>query len=213
MDINKDNISILKEALHLNGHEQLLKDAITEYNQRQKRKDRRMTYNDLFKPNNKQHIQLYEKIVQFGNSNNAPNTEDQKILMRRAFKDLRELDPYFVPIAMAMHFDEGTPHMHITGYYLNFNRDRKQGILFDFSADRIHGGRQGIKDFYYTNIDTLNEVAHVRGYEIQNPGLKLKHVDPTIKNKLVYLEQENERLKKELQQERERSMERTAGRF
>lgn len=115
-DRTKDNIVLCKQDIHEAYHE-LFDKPLSEYNSKQKRKDRRI-------PDYYEHIRLskqeklfYEVIFQIGDmKDTAVGTEDGELaskILQQFYTKLQENNPHIHIFNAVIHMDEATPHLHI----------------------------------------------------------------------------------------------------
>lgn len=106
-------IEILEYSTLKDKYHKLFDEAIDEYNNKQKRKDRRIDdyYAKICK--DKQKNVAYEMIVQVGNYNNSPTKEQQEKVLKEFYQSFKENFPNMEIVACALHKDEGTYHLHM----------------------------------------------------------------------------------------------------
>ena len=111
-----DNIIYKQENLR-EFYDRLFGQALTEYNARQKRKDRVIPdyYEHIRK--GKQEKPFYEIVVQFGDINDcgvgSENGELAKKMLDEYMRGFEARNPNIKPFNCVMHLDEATPHLHI----------------------------------------------------------------------------------------------------
>ena len=123
-NIEYKNIPI-EEAYHI-----LFDDALQRYNDKQKRKSRRIpSYYEHIK-NSKQENLFYEIIVQVGNRDDmGVGTENEKLAKRildRYMREFEERNPYLFVFNAHLHMDEATPHLHID--FIPFTTESDRGL-------------------------------------------------------------------------------------
>ena len=92
--------------------------ALKDYNERQKRADRKIA--DYFEHvANKEQDMAVEIIIQLGDREFWKENEFRKIYMRRIYgsllDELKRLFPDFIVANAVVHLDEDSPHMHVVG--------------------------------------------------------------------------------------------------
>lgn len=112
----KDNIVFQKTDLR-EFYQNLFGEALAEYNEKQKRADRKISdYYEHIK-NSKQEKLYYEIVVQFGDENScglkSENWETAKELLDEYMRDFEKRNPNMKVFNAVMHLDEATPHLHI----------------------------------------------------------------------------------------------------
>lgn len=111
-----DNVTYINRDLR-ELYDELFDDALEEYNQKQKRADRRIwDYFDHIK-NGKQEKPFYELVVQFGDEKtcglNSGNWEFAKEMLGEYIKEFEQRNPNMKVFCSNLHLDEATPHLHI----------------------------------------------------------------------------------------------------
>lgn len=112
----KFNVFYKQESLEEKYHE-LFDKAVLEYNERQKRGDRKITdYLEHIK-SSKQEQPFYEAVVQIGDMHNCgigkENCEAAKEMLDEYMLDFEKRNPNIKVFNAVMHLDEATPHLHI----------------------------------------------------------------------------------------------------
>lgn len=112
----KDNIVLCNENLK-DAYHQLFDEALTEYNAKQKRKDRRIPDYYEHIRTSKQEKLFYEVIFQIGNKDDtAVGTEDGETaskILQEFYEKLKADNPHIHIFNAVIHMDEATPHLHI----------------------------------------------------------------------------------------------------
>ena len=111
----KNNITLINEDIKQVYHK-LFDKALSEYNAKQKRKDRQIkNYYEKIK-RSKQEKLFYEVIVQIGNMNDTGVGSYTAEVATRILKDYVELfqfrNPQLYVFGAYIHLDEETPHLH-----------------------------------------------------------------------------------------------------
>lgn len=125
----KDNITIIKDDIGQVYHE-LFDKALTEYNAKQKRKDRIIKdYHDHIR-HSRQEQEYHEVIFQIGNQDDTPCGSDMgKIatkLLREFTEKFQARNPHLRVFNAVIHLDEATPHIHID--FVPFATEQKRGL-------------------------------------------------------------------------------------
>lgn len=125
----KDNI-ILCRANIKDAYHNLFDEALTEYNAKQKRKDR--CIKDYYEHirTSKQEKPFYEVIFQIGNKNDtAVGTEDGEqaaAILNEFYEKLQANNPHIHIFNAVIHMDEATPHLHID--FIPIATESKRGL-------------------------------------------------------------------------------------
>lgn len=122
-DYSANNIVILQGTKNLvrdvkTIYHQEFDAALKDYNERQKREDRKIP--DYFEHvANKEQDMAVEIIIQLGDREYWRENEFNKIYMKRIYgcllDELKRLFPNFIVANAVVHFDEDSPHMHVVG--------------------------------------------------------------------------------------------------
>lgn len=178
----KDNIILCKQDIHKAYHE-LFDKSLSEYNAKQKRKDRCI-------PDYYEHIRLskqeklfYEVIFQIGDmKDTAVGTEDGEQaakILQEFYKKLQTNNPHIHIFNAVIHMDEATPHLHID--FIPIATESKRGLSTRNSLSKALE-QQGFKSEGKLNtcaklwIDSekerLAECMTEHGLERENKGIK-----------------------------------------
>lgn len=125
----KNNITLISEDIKQVYHK-LFDKALSEYNAKQKRKDRQIkNYYEKIK-RSKQEKLFYEVIVQIGNMDDTGVGSYTAEVATRILKDYVELfqfrNPQLYVFGAYIHLDEETPHLHLD--FVPWVSDSKRGL-------------------------------------------------------------------------------------
>lgn len=115
----------LKQVYH-----KLFDDAVTRYNQKQKRKDRWI--DDYYEKirTGKQEKLFHEAIFQVGNKDDmnaaGEHGELAKKVLDEFMENFQERNPYLQVFSAHLHMDEETPHLHVD--FIPFTTESKRGL-------------------------------------------------------------------------------------
>ena len=181
-DRTKDNIILCKQYIHEAYHE-LFDKPLSEYNAKQKRKDRCISdYYEHIRLS-KQEKLFYEVIFQIGDmKDTAVGTKDgeqaSKIL-QEFYEKLQANNPHIHIFNAVIHMDEATPHLHID--FIPIATESKRGLSTRNSLSKALE-QQGFKSEGKLNtcaklwIDSekerLAECMALHGLEHENKGIK-----------------------------------------
>lgn len=139
VDANRtpDNVTYINRDLR-ELYDEFFDDALKEYNQKQKRTDRKIwDYYDHIK-NGKQEKPFYELVVQFGDEKtcglNSGNWELAKEMLGEYIKEFEKRNPNIKVFCANLHLDEATPHLHID--FVPVCHNQKRGLKTRVS---LHG--------------------------------------------------------------------------
>lgn len=122
-DYSANNIVILQGTKNLvrdvkTVYHQEFDAALKDYNERQKRADRKIA-NYFEHVANKEQDMAVEIIIQLGDREYWKENEFNKIYMKRIYgcllDELKRLFPNFIVANAVVHLDEDSPHMHVVG--------------------------------------------------------------------------------------------------
>lgn len=181
-DRTKDNIILCKQDIHKAYHE-LFDKPLSEYNAKQKRKDRCISdYYEHIRLS-KQEKLFYEVIFQIGDmKDTAVGTEDGEQaakILQEFYEKLQTNNPHIHIFNAVIHMDEATPHLHID--FIPVATESKRGLSTRNSLSKALE-QQGFKSEGKLNtcaklwIDSekerLAECMTEHGLERENKGIK-----------------------------------------
>lgn len=123
------NIDYCNEPIKKVYHE-MFDEALKQYNDKQKRKDRKIP--DYYKhiESGKQEKQFHEIIFQIGNKDDMSATGEHAELARTVldeyYRGFQERNPYLRVFSAHLHMDEATPHIHID--FVPFTTGSNRGL-------------------------------------------------------------------------------------
>ena len=123
------NIDYCNEPIKKVYHE-MFDEALKQYNDKQKRKDRKIS--DYYKhiESGKQEKLFHEVIFQIGNKEDMSATGEYAELARTVldeyYRGFQERNPYLRVFSAHLHMDEATPHIHID--FVPFTTGSKRGL-------------------------------------------------------------------------------------
>ena len=131
------NIDYCNEPIKKVYHE-MFDEALKQYNDKQKRKDRKIL--DYYKhiESGKQEKLFHEIIFQIGNKDDMSATGEHAELARTIldeyYQGFQERNPYLRVFSAHLHMDEATPHVHID--FVPFTTGSKRGLETRVSLKR-----------------------------------------------------------------------------
>lgn len=212
IDKDRDIIVLHNEPIK-DFYSRFFKQSLEEYNEKQKRKDRKIEdYYTHILNNKKQHV-AYEMIVQIGNIDVRPNEEICVEILREFYSTWQERNPNLECISASIHLDEKTPHMHID--YVPISYKNKRGLStqnglekafeeMGYLSDKFHETAQ-IK-WQMAQNDYLIGVCASYGIEIENPkkvGQKHLEKEDFIVEKIKEKECELDNIECEVEEKKE----------
>ena len=186
-----------KEAYH-----KLFDSAVTEYNSRQKRNDRRISdYYEKIK-NDKQKHTAYEMIVSVGNMEERIPEELSYEILTEFVEGWKEKNPNMYMFGCYYHADEqGVPHVHIDYIPVgtNYTRGMKKQVSsskaleeMGFVTDTFKGTAQ-VKWIHSEN-ERLETICNNHGVEVYHPQTGKEHLEKD----LYILEKQADNLRTEI---------------
>ncbi len=181
-DRTKDNIILCKQDIH-EAYHKLFDKPLSEYNAKQKRKDRCISdYYEHIRLS-KQEKLFYEVIFQIGDmKDTAVGTEDGEQaanILQEFYEKLQANNPHIHIFNAVIHMDEATPHLHID--FIPIATESKRGLSTRNSLSKALE-QQGFKSEGKLNtcaklwIDSekerLAECMALHGLEHENKGIK-----------------------------------------
>jgi len=187
----KDNIVYKQESLE-KAYEHCFGKAIEDYNEKQKRADRKIDgvkgYMEQIKTSGNGEKVFYENVVQVGNMQDCHVDSEQgqvaKDILDDYMKDFQSRNPKLYVFNAVLHLDEQTPHLHID--YIPLADGYKNGLAVRNSLDRAlkQQGLEGKANKYENRTiswqnaekDHIEKLMNKRGLErAEDKGLKAKH--------------------------------------
>lgn len=145
--LSKNNLTLVNIPVR-KAYEDIFGEAVKEYNQKQKRADRRITdYYNKIAADKKKHTS-YECIVQIGNRlSTGYEAEQEKAALKRFIDEWEERNPNLKLFGAVIHCDEinGTVHAHCD--YIPVASGNKNGMSLQNSLDKAFK-EQGIMSGY-----------------------------------------------------------------
>ncbi|MCM1060604.1 MAG: plasmid recombination protein [Eubacterium sp.] len=194
----KDNIVLCNVTLK-KTYDDLFGAALSEYNAKQKRKDRRIADYLAHIENGKQEKPFYELIFQIGNKDDTPcgsaDAQTAVEILQEYYKSFMERNPHIRVFNAVIHLDEATPHLHVD--FVPFATEQKRGLS---TRNSLSGALEQQGFIAKTNLETpakqwtdhekqrLAEVMIKRGIEWEQLGTHNEHLSV-----LDYKKQEREK--------------------
>lgn len=209
----KDNI-VFVNIPQQEMYERLFSSAVSEYNARQKRNDRKITvsyyehqFGRGYSPNvlisaDKRHS-FYEDIVQIGDMKDTGvgtvDAETAKAVLTEYMNGFEQRNPNFKVFCAVLHMDEATPHLHIDyipiGHYSR-GIPVQNGIAQALSEMGFGVGKNAIARWRQSEYEVLKSIC-IR-YEIE-----LAPPKKSVGSKSVELYKEEKRLEEKVKKLRE----------
>lgn len=199
-----DNVIIKQEHVR-DAYERIFGEALEKYNDKQKRKDRKIDdYYDHVKNSKTLHTQ-YEFIVQVGKKedfeNSPENWETANEILLEYVEEFQERNPNFEVYNAVIHNDEASPHLHLNvipvaeGYKRGLERQpafnralENQGVAFDKDSRTI------FRNFREQEINGIEQALNEKGIERLKVGTN--QIKDHHEYKKVMREVENKRLER-----------------
>lgn len=178
---NVDKSRIYKNIILLDRdindvYKELFDNALDEYNEKQKRKDRQIKNYYEHINRSKQEKPFFELIIQLGNKDNPfeLNEVSPKILTR-VFREMQKRYSSLEFIGAYIHNDEHTPHIHID--YIPVAHNQTRGLSTRVSHN-LAMKEMGFDDYKEFRIDLLGEFIKI----CKEFGIERDEMDNTNKH-------------------------------
>ena len=157
--------------------------AVEEYNQKQKRADRKIKdYYRQICADKKKHP-VYEMIIQVGGMDDNIPLETHKAILKEFYENFRTQNSSFECIGAYLHLDEATPHLHID--YIPVATGYKKGMSMQTGLVKAleqmgysKTGKETAQIQWERNMNMLLETICVKyGLQIEHPRLGTAHLD------------------------------------
>ncbi|MBO6308200.1 MAG: plasmid recombination protein [Oribacterium sp.] len=182
-----ENITLVKEDIQTVYHE-LFDKALSEYNAKQKRKDRRIKNYYEHINHSKQEKPFYEVIFQIGNTEDTHCGTLEAFIATKALRQFvegfQERNPHIRVFNAVIHLDEETPHVHIN--FIPFATNQMRGLSTRNSLSKALE-QQGFKGEGKNKTCTMQWVEHEKemladtmkgfGIEWEQLGTHEQHLD------------------------------------
>lgn len=140
-------IEIWKDMTEAQAYKLLFGEAQEKYNEKQKRKDRKIrSYHANVERDAKLHTS-YECIVQIGTTDNHPPVEECKKVLKEYLEYFEKKNPNMFVYGAYLHLDEATPHLHID--YIPIAHGYKKGLEIQTSLTKA------LKEMGYEGCATM----------------------------------------------------------
>ena len=207
--LSRDNVVLVDELKGRSVDEyldELLEPAVTEYNEKQKRADRKIgsSYTDWHRQDKRKGELVYELVMQYGDKDTigkayyqaeSPESkramrEEIETVYRKWLKDWQEQHPGMKVLWCTIHFDEenGTPHMHMAVSPIAQGFKRGPAVQVSMTKCLENDGfpragtqKEGFQlNRAFTKFRETQEADLIKlGYEIKAPT-RGKHDEPEI---------------------------------
>lgn len=152
---------VLKEFCIEQTYHDLFDQALLQYNQKQKRADRKIEdyYRHIL--HSKKEKAFHELVVQVGNMND--NQQDFNSILEEYYKGFEERNPQMRVVAAVIHNDEKTPHLHLD--YVPFITGQKRGLGTKVANNRAieQMGYESFDDWRISEMNALESILHEYG--------------------------------------------------
>lgn len=163
---SSQNIYLIQKDIE-EVYEELFSEALQEYNQKQKRNDRKIKNYYEHISNSKKTAVQQEIIIQFGDVKDFKNEHDRdsaKHLLVNSYLKFKDNNPQLHIYNAVVHMDEATPHLHIN--FIPVATGYKRGLEKQVSFDRAITQQD-------PTIDVQRPFEAWRAFELENLELIL----------------------------------------
>ena len=128
----RDDIIICQRSLKTLYHE-LLDEALAEYNNKQTRRDRKITNYQEHIRHSRQEKEFHEAIFQVGNRDDTGVDSDMckeaAAVLEEYARSFEERNPHLKLFNAVIHMDESTPHLHLISFRSAMKRERTECVF------------------------------------------------------------------------------------
>lgn len=180
----KDNVYLKQEPIE-EKYEEIFGEAQEKYNDKQRRKDRKIdNYYEQVKDSKTTYVQR-EMIVQFGSVEDIESgkfkPEELKEMLEEYYEDFQERNPNLQVYNAVIHMDEATPHMHLN--FIPVGTDYKRGMEKQVAFNRALSQQnesfnktRPFEDWRDSEIEVMDSIMASRDIEIKEVGANHKHM-------------------------------------
>ena len=170
------------------AYHKLFDAAVKEYNEKQKRADRKIKDYYAHVMDGKREEAYYEAIVQFGDSKTAPCGSQTGLIAQQMLDEyvhsFQKRNPHLYVFNAVMHLDETSPHLHI--HFIPFyTTPRKNGLHVGVSMRQAlieqgfsSKGAQGnqLVAWEESERNYMEKILHQHGFERDDKNAKYAHM-------------------------------------
>lgn len=153
-----DNITIIKEDIQ-DAYHRLFDESVNNYNENQKRNDRKIKnyFDKIYR--SKKEKPFYEFIVQVGNQNDQPDQKKCEAILEDFHKMMQKDYPNMAIFNSVIHVDESTPHLHLD--FIPVGEGYKKGLEKRVSMQKAlqNLGFSNYADFRNELMQKFEEIA------------------------------------------------------
>lgn len=181
LDKSSSNVYLVREDIK-ELYEREFGQALENYNNKQKRNDRKIqNYYDHISDSKKTATQQ-EIIFQIGTAEDFENGFDRDIaveILEKSFEDFKERNPQLNIYNAVIHNDEATPHLHIN--FVPVAEDYKRGlekqVAFDRAIQQQHPGLDKNRPFEHWRALEIESIENVmQKYSIQRKSVGTNNI-------------------------------------
>lgn len=181
-----DNIVYVQKSIQ-ETYQEIFGSALNEYNEKQKRSDRKIeNYFEHIK-NSKQEKLFHEAVIQFGDKDSfgigTDGGELAKKMLDEYMKGFQERNPHMKVFNAVMHLDEATPHIHVD--FVPFATEQKRGLSTRVSLKKALE-QQGVvalgkkesewQQWAKKEKEVMSAIAKKFGLDIENKKISRPHL-------------------------------------
>lgn len=152
---------ILKEQCIEQTYHELFDQALLQYNQKQKRADRKIDNYYKHILHSKKEKSFHELVVQVGNMED--DHQDFDSILEEYYRGFEKRNPQMKIVAAVIHNDEKTPHLHLD--YVPFITGQKRGLSTKVANNRAmeQMGYKSFDDWRTSEVNALESILHEHG--------------------------------------------------
>lgn len=214
-DRTNENILLVEKNLK-EIYEQEFGESLKKYNDKQKRKDRKIeNYYDHIKNSKKTSLQQ-EMIIQVGDKDDFFSEENREVaneILKDWFEDFEKRNPNLKVYNAIIHNDEASPHLHLNFVPVasGYKRGLEKQVSFDraiIQQDDELNKKRPFQDWRDKEVNLIADMLKERGIERKLVGTnEYKDVNEYKEKKDLEREIENKRLERDRVQEEVNTLE------
>ena len=157
------NVYLIQDDIRV-VYNELFQAAVDDYNQTQKRADRKI--NDYYSHINhsKKHNTFHELVVQIGNKDEQIEPQVTKSILIDFAEQFKKQNPQLRVFGAYIHIDESTPHLHLDYVpFANYSRGQRVRVANNKAIAQM--GFRSWNDWKDKQFDTLESIA--KEYDVE----------------------------------------------
>lgn len=184
IDTSRSNLNeVWADETPQDAYKRIFGEAVEEYNQKQKRTDRKIK--DYYRQicGDKKKHPVYEMIIQVGGMNDNISLETHKAILREFYESFCSQNSNLECIGAYLHLDEATPHLHLdyipvaTGYKNGMSKQNGLVKALEQMGYTKDGKKTAQIQWEQAMNITLENICTKYGIAVEHPRLGTAHLD------------------------------------